>query len=96
MKRIFPCSVLALAEEAQGVKAVFYNPGTGQNDSGLAALDSIRQNPDLFRQLASRYILIGHGMGGVTSHEYVTDLNVYNGDVDKLVTLDSPHEGTGR
>jgi hypothetical protein len=34
-------------------------------------------------------------MGGVASHEYVTDQSVYNDDVDKMITLDSPHEGTG-
>jgi triacylglycerol esterase/lipase EstA (alpha/beta hydrolase family) len=33
-------------------------------------------------------------MGGVVSREYVQG-NFYNGDVDKIITLDSPHEGTG-
>jgi len=84
----------ALVEEAQEVKAVFLNPSTGQNDSGQVALDSIRKYPDLYRQLASRYILIGHSMGGVVSREYVQS-DYYNDDVDKIVTLDSPHEGTG-
>ena len=53
----------------------------------------IRQHPDLYRQLASRYILVGHSMGGVVSREYVQG-DFYNGDVDKIITLDSPHEGT--
>ena len=83
-----------LMEEAQEVKAIFHNLSTNRNDSGQAALDSIRKNPDLYRQLASRYILIGHSMGGVVSREYVQG-NYYNGDVDKIITLDSPHEGTG-
>ncbi|WP_198514829.1 LamG-like jellyroll fold domain-containing protein [Hallerella succinigenes] len=61
---------------------------------GQSALELIRKNPDLYRQLASRYILIGHSMGGVVSREYVQG-NFYNGDVDKIITLDSPHEGTG-
>ena len=61
---------------------------------GQAALELIRKNPDLYRQLASRYILIGHSMGGVVSREYVQG-NFYNGDVDKIITLDSPHEETG-
>lgn len=39
----------ALVEEAQEVKAVFHNSGTGRNDSGQVALDSIRKYPDLFR-----------------------------------------------
>lgn len=84
----------ALVEEAQEVKAVFPNPSTGQNDSGQVALDSIRKYPDLYRQLVSRYILIGHSMGGVVSREYVQG-NIYNGDVDKFIMLDSPHEGIG-
>ena len=85
----------ALVEEAQEVKAVFYNPSTGRKDSGQVALDSIRKYPDLYRQLASRYILVGHSMGGVVSREYVQNSNYYHGDVDKIITLDSPHEGTG-
>ena len=91
----------ALFEEAQEVKAVITKEIA--NDSGVKidtiakgqnALELIRQNPDLYRQLASRYILIGHSMGGVVSREYVQG-NFYNGDVDKIITLDSPHEGTG-
>lgn len=66
----------------------------GKNLYGQEALDSIRLNPELYRQLASRYILIGHSMGGVVSREYVQG-NFYNGDVDKIITLDSPHERTG-
>ena len=54
----------------------------------------MRKNPDHYHKLASRYILIGHSMGGVASREYVQG-NFYNGDVDKIITLDSPHEGTG-
>ena len=84
----------ALVEEAQEVKAVLFNPSTGRNDSGQVALEIIRQNPDHFRQLVSRYILIGHSMGGVVSREYVQG-NFYNGDVDKIITLDSPYEETG-
>ena len=80
----------ALVEEAQEVKAVFFNPSTGRNDSGQVALEIIRKNPDLYRQLASRYILVGHSMGGIVSREYVQG-NFYNGDVDKIITLDSPH-----
>jgi len=86
----------ALVEEAQEVKARFV---VDKNDPtkdlyGQEALDSIRNHPDLYRQLASRYILVGHSMGGVVSREYVHS-NFYNDDVDKVITLDSPHEGTG-
>ena len=86
----------AMMEEAQEVKAKFIvdeNDPT-KNLYGQEALDSIRQNPDLYRQLASRYVLIGHSMGGVVSREYVQS-DFYNDDVDKVITLDSPHEGTG-
>ena len=89
-----------MTEEAQEVKAKIYTQRQ-MGDSvvvdstvGQAALEIIRQNSDLYRQLASRYILIGHSMGGVASREYVQG-NFYNGDVDKIITLDSPHEGTG-
>jgi len=41
-----------------------------------------------------RNILIAHSMGGVVSREYVQG-DFYNGDVDKIITLDSPHEGAG-
>ena len=90
----------ALFEEAQEVKAKIYkqrkNGNTVIRDSvvGQIALDSIRKYPDLYRQLASRYILIGHSMGGVVSREYVQG-DFYNDDVDKIITLDSLHEGTG-
>ena len=49
---------------------------------------------DRYRKIASRNILVGHSMGGVAIREYVQGPN-YNRDVDKIVTLDSPHEGTG-
>ena len=84
----------ALFEEAQEVKAVWYDIGQDSTHFGQDALQIIRQNPDLYRQLASRYILVGHSMGGVVAREYVQG-DFYNGDVDKIITLDSPHEGTG-
>lgn len=86
----------ALVEEAQEVKAFLKISKNGKDSLyvGQAALDTIRRNPDLYRQLASRYILVGHSMGGVVSREYAQG-NFYNGDVDKIITLDSPHEGTG-
>lgn len=83
----------SLFEEAQEMKAIAKDD-SGKVHFGQSALELIRKNPDLYRQLASRYILIGHSMGGVVSREYVQG-NFYNGDVDKIITLDSPHEGTG-
>lgn len=79
----------ALFEEAQEVRAVAEDD-SGKVYYGQAALEIIRKHPDLYRQLPSRYILIGHSMGGVVSREYVQG-NFYNGDVDKIITLDSPH-----
>lgn len=84
----------AMMEEAQEVKASVFDSTEKKYLYGQEALDSIRKNTDLYRQLASRYILIGHSMGGVVSREYVQS-DFYNDDVDKVVTLDSPHEGTG-
>jgi triacylglycerol esterase/lipase EstA (alpha/beta hydrolase family) len=46
------------------------------------------------RKYTLPYILVSHSMGGVASREYVQGMG-YNFDVDKVVTLDSPHEGTG-
>ena len=89
----------AMIEEAQEVKAKFTYFDDSQNKeitlNGQVALDSIRKYPDLYRQLASRYILIGHSMGGVVSREWIQNSNFYHDEVDKVITLDSPHEGTG-
>lgn len=87
----------ALVEEAQEVKASLRVSKNGKDSLyvGQIALDTIRRNSDLYRKLASRYILIGHSMGGVVSREYVQNSDYYHGDVDKIITLDSPHEGTG-
>ena len=88
-----------MIEEAQEVKAKYTYFDDSQNKeitlNGQVALDSIRKYPDLYRQLASRYILIGHSMGGVVSREWIQNSNFYHGEVDKVITLDSPHEGTG-
>lgn len=40
-----------------------------------------------------KYILVAHSMGGLTTRDYITG-DFYKGDVDKLITLDSPHEGS--
>ena len=63
----------ALFEEAQEVKARFVMDPSDptKNIYGQVALDSMRHNPDLYRQLASRYILIGHSMGGIASREWI-------------------------
>jgi len=77
----------SLIEEAQEVKA-----------KGRKNLKNYRTNPKYYYEDSllppSRNILIAHSMGGVASREYVQGDN-YNNDVDKVITLDSPHEGTG-
>ena len=83
----------ALVEEAQEVKAEYIS---GEDTlHGQDALQIMRQNPDHYRQLASRYILIGHSMGGVVAREWIQNSDYYHNEVDKVITLDSPHEGTG-
>lgn len=59
----------ALVEEAQEVKTIWYDSEKDSTYTGQAALEIIRQNPDLYRQLPSRYIFIGHSMGGVVARE---------------------------
>ncbi len=85
----------ALVEEAQEVKSSFYSIAKDDSLHGQEALDSIRQNPDLYRQIPSRYILVGHSMGGVVAREWIQNSDYYHNEVDKVITLDSPHEGTG-
>ncbi|MCF0217070.1 MAG: hypothetical protein HUK21_11435, partial [Fibrobacteraceae bacterium] len=75
----------ALFEEAQEIRA-----------KGQRRLDTLRQDSvnTSYRSIPSRNIIISHSMGGVASREYVQG-DGYNHDVDKVITLDSPHEGTG-
>ena len=74
----------SLIEEAQEFKA-----------HGQDSLKIFRENTiNEYRKIPSRNILVGHSMGGVAIREYVQGPN-YNKDVDKFITLDSPHEGTG-
>lgn len=84
-----------LFEEAQEVKSSLYSIAKDDSLYGQEALDSIRQNPDLYRQIPSRYILIGQSMGGVVAREWIQNSDYYHNEVDKVITLDSPHEGTG-
>ncbi len=79
------CSIRrSLIEEAQEVRA------GGQDSLRNRRLDSVTYS---YRTIPSRNIIISHSMGGVSSREYVQS-GFYNKDVDKLITLDSPHEGT--
>jgi len=74
----------SLIEEAQEVRA-----------KGRKNLSDLRKSVTFRDSLPpSRNILIAHSMGGLASREYVQGTG-YNNDVDKIITLDSPHEGTG-
>ena len=73
----------SLFEEIQEVHA------KGQDTLNRYRKDSFNS----YRKIPSRYILVSHSMG-VVAREYVQG-DFYNGDVDKIITLDSPHEGTG-
>lgn len=43
--------------------------------------------------IPSRVVVFAHSMGGLTTREYMTS-NFYNGDLDKVVTYDSPQGGS--
>jgi hypothetical protein len=74
----------SLIEEAQEVRA-----------DGRTKLNNLRKSVENRDKLPpSRNILIAHSLGGVSSREYVQG-NGYKNDVDKIITLDTPHEGTG-
>ena len=60
----------SLFEEAQEMKAIAKDD-SGTVHFGQSALELIRRNSDLYRQLASRYILIGHSMGGVAIRDLI-------------------------
>jgi pimeloyl-ACP methyl ester carboxylesterase len=74
----------SLIEEAQEVRA--------RGRENLSNLRSDINNRD--KLPPSRNILIAHSLGGLASREYVQG-GGYNNDVDKIIALDSPHEGTG-
>lgn len=64
----------------------------------LAADDKVSKIKETEKSIENekpkKYILIAHSMGGLTTRDYITG-KYYKGDVDKLITLDSPHEGAG-
>ena len=43
---------------------------------------------------ASKIDIIAHSMGGLVSRYYIQDNRNYRGDVNKLITLNTPHSGT--
>ena len=49
------------------------------------------ERPDF---LPSRYVFIANGMGGMVAREYIQG-GGYLGDVDKILFINTPHEGTG-
>lgn len=80
----------SLTEEAEEIR------NKGRNSLSLHRANSKiyrGHNDSLESYYTHRNILIAHSMGGLASREYVQG-DGYNGDVDKVITLDSPHKGT--
>jgi hypothetical protein len=61
------------------------------NKDPTDAIDSIHQIPDSL--YPRKYLLVAQSMGGLSSRGYIVS-KFYKNDVDKLVTIDSPHEGS--
>ncbi|RZJ92902.1 MAG: alpha/beta hydrolase, partial [Hymenobacter sp.] len=43
---------------------------------------------------AAKVDIIGHSMGGLLARQYIQDNSAYNNDVNKLITLNTPHSGS--
>ena len=56
------------------------------------SLETIKtERPDF---LPSRFVFIANGMGGMVAREYIQG-DSYQGDVNKILFINTPHEGTG-
>lgn len=56
------------------------------------SLETIKtERPDF---LPSRYVFVANGMGGMVAREYIQG-DSYQGDVNKILFINTPHEGTG-
>lgn len=64
-----------------------------KNKNGLyPSLETIKtERPDF---LPSRYVFVANGMGGMVAREYIQG-DSYQGDVNKILFINTPHEGTG-
>ena len=62
-----------------------------QNGRMPTLTDLKNDRPDF---LPSRYVFVANGMGGMIAREYIQSAD-YNGNVDKILFIDTPHEGTG-
>lgn len=64
-----------------------------KNKNGLyPSLETIKtERPDF---LPSRYVFVANGMGGMVAREYIQG-DTYQGDVNKILFINTPHEGTG-
>ncbi|MDR3000697.1 MAG: LamG domain-containing protein [Fibromonadaceae bacterium] len=63
-----------------------------QEKGTLPTLNDLQnERPDL---IPSRYIVIANGMGGLVAREYIQSF-AYKGEIDKVVFINTPHEGTG-
>lgn len=63
-----------------------------KNNNSDPTLETLKkERPDF---LPSRYVFIANGMGGMVAREYIQG-SEYQGDVDKILFINTPHEGTG-
>lgn len=68
---------------------------SAQNDTSTAVVDAkyIFATKDDKEQGNVKFILIGHSMGGLVSRYYIE--NIGTSYVEKLITIDTPHYGSG-
>lgn len=67
---------------------------SNKTDNFLANCSDIFATKEDLEKEHARFILIGHSNGGLVSRYYIEKLSGYV-DVDKLITIDTPHYGSG-
>lgn len=79
-----------------------YEVWSAHLDSGPFYTASLLQNAYCLRDQITRVsprdsngkvILIAHSMGGLVARAYLEDSNLYRGNVEKIITLGTPHQG---
>ncbi len=67
--------------------------GLGRKDRFFAGESDIYATKEDMENERARFILIGHSNGGLVSRYYIENLGGDN-NVDKLITIDTPHKGS--
>jgi pimeloyl-ACP methyl ester carboxylesterase len=75
---------------------VAHNPDntSGQSVTLLARINTVRQAYRRIDGTLPPVILVGHSMGGVVSHFYLSQIDPNAGTVARLITLGTPHYGS--